>query len=429
MSNTTDRADRITQRRAKESRKKKKKWIVKGIAAAILLYLLLSIIFSFYSSMTTMIAMKGSVEENELVNGYVLRKQKVISAPVAGYLECRVNEGDRVTEGQILGYIYTGEYDAERSGRIRELSQQIAQMEADSSSNTYAANGVMVEQKIASAARGYSDLRQNRDMSELAAQKEELNQLIERKHAMNSGGTTDRTEQLNALKQELYDLEVSTGGSKHAIVSPSAGVFTSKIDGMEDDLIYENAETLTPTHLKELDRIEPERKETVVAGEPVCKVVDNYGWYFVASVDAKQAEGLTVGKTIDMRFFDLADASIEGTVKSVSQEEKGEVAIAIHTNRYVEGIYSSSRASAELVTVYAEGIKLPVQSIHVVDGKTGVYVLRLDVARFVPVTIRYKNDKWAIVSAVQDTGSEYRLQIYDEVIVEAKNLEDGKVVR
>ena len=49
-------------------------------------------------------------------------------------------------------------------------------------------------------------------------------------------------------------------------------------------------------------------------------------------------------------------------------------------------------------------------------------------ARFVPVNVRYKNDEWAVVSAVTDTGSEYRLQIYDEVVVDAKNLEDGKVV-
>ena len=105
------------------------------------------------------------------------------------------------------------------------------------------------------------------------------------------------------------------------------------------------------------------------------------------------------------------------------------MAVTVYTNRFVEGIYSTSRASAEIVTTSAEGIKLPAKSLHVQDGQTGVFVLRLDVARFVPVNVRYKNGEWAIVSAVVDTGAEYKLQIYDEVIVEAKNLEDGKVVR
>ena len=67
--------------------------------------------------------------------------------------------------------------------------------------------------------------------------------------------------------------------------------------------------------------------------------------------------------------------------------------------------------------------------MHVQNDQTGVFVLRLDVARFVPVDVKYKNGEWAIVSPVTNTGTEYKLQIYDEVIVEAKNLEDGKVVR
>ncbi len=429
MVNAEESNNRITKRRAKNQRRKKRNWVLGGIASAIVLYLLLSVIFSFYSSMSTMIAMKGAVEESVLADGYVIRKQQTIPAPAAGYLECRVNEGDRVTEGQILGYVYTGDYDPERSGRIRELSARIAQLENTETNDTYAANGVMVEQKIASAARSYSDMRQDRDMSKLNEQAEELSQLIERKHAMNSGGSVDKTEQLNALKQELYDLEISTGGSKHPIVSPASGVFSAKIDGMEDKLIYEDAEGLTPADLKELDGMKISQKENVVAGEPVCKIVDNYGWYFVAALEEEQAKDLWVGETLDLRFFDFADAPVEGTVRTISQPDKGRVAVAIHTNRYVEGIYASSRTSADLVTVCAEGIKLPVESIHVRDGQTGVYVLRLDVARFVPVDIRYKNEDWAIVSAVLDGGFEYRLQIYDEVIVEAKKLEDGKVVR
>ena len=56
-------------------------------------------------------------------------------------------------------------------------------------------------------------------------------------------------------------------------------------------------------------------------------------------------------------------------------------------------------------------------------------MLRLDVARFVPVNVHYKNGDWAIISSADGVISEYKLQIYDEVIVESKNLEDGKVVR
>ncbi len=427
MNHSAPDAGRNTQRREKRKKKRKRNWLIKGIATAIFLYLLLSVIFGLMGSMTTTVAMKGMLEEEVLVEGYVFREQHLVNAPAMGYLETRVGEGERVTQGQILGYVYATEYDEERSGTMRKLHDRISQLESHAAENTYAGNGVMVEQKIAVAARDLSDTRQTRDMSHLAAWKDELNVLIARKHAMNSGGTVDVSKELEELKAQLRELEASVGAAKYTITAPAAGVFGAKIDGMEEKLTLKQAEEVAPAYLRELDGIKTERKESVVENEPVCKVVDNYGWYFVANMDVKQAENLEVGKTVTMRFFDLSEQEITGTVRRISEEDKGEVAVSVYTNRYVDGIYASSRISAEVVTTGAEGIKLPVQSIHVKDGQPGVYVLRLDVARFVPVSIKHKNEDWAIVSAV--TGWDYQLQIYDEVIVNAKNLEDGKVVR
>ena len=427
MNHSAPDAGRNTQRRERQKKKRKRNWLIKGIAIAIFLYLLLSVIFGLVGSMTTIVAMKGMLEEEVLVEGYVFREQHLVNAPAMGYLETRVGEGERVTQGQILGYVYAAEYDEERSSTMRKLYDRISQLESHAAENTYAGNGVMVEQKIAVAARDLSDTRQTRDMSHLAAWKDELNVLIARKHAMNSGGTVDVSKELEELKSQLKELEAGIGAAKYTITAPAAGVFGAKIDGMEDKLTLKQAEEVTPAYLRELDGIKTERKETVVENEPVCKVVNNYGWYFVANMDVEQAEKLEVGKTVTMRFFDLSEQEITGTVRNISEEDKGEVAVSVYTNRYVDGIYASSRVSAEVVTTGAEGIKLPVQSIHVKDGQPGVYVLRLDVARFVPVSIKYKNEDWAIVSAV--TGWDYQLQIYDEVIVNAKNLEDGKVVR
>ena len=84
MTNSTDSIDRITQRRASRKKKQKRIWAFKGIAAAVLLYLLLSIVFSFHSSMSTAIALKGTVEEEIVADGYVFREQHIINAPASG---------------------------------------------------------------------------------------------------------------------------------------------------------------------------------------------------------------------------------------------------------------------------------------------------------------------------------------------------------
>lgn len=430
MTNSADGMDRITQRRVKRRKRQKRSWIIKGIAAVVLIYLLLSIVFSLRSTMSTAIALKGTVEEEILADGYVFREQTLINAPAGGYLECLVGEGERVNRGQTIGYVYTGQYDPERSQKIHELTERINRLEnSTAAGNTYAGNSVMAEQKIGVAARDLSDLRQQRNMKNLAEQKDALNLLIEKKNAMENGGSLDTAAVLGELKAQRQELESGTGGAKLEIKAEAAGVFSSKIDGLEDKLGLEAATAATPSSLEELDKLPLLRGEGVAQNEPVCKVVNNYGWYFAASVDAKAAQNLKVGQSVRLRFFDFSDTAVYGTVRALSQEEHGKVAVSVYTNRYVDGIYSSSRASAEIVMTSAEGIKLPAKSLHMQDGQTGVYVLRLDVARFVPVNVRYKNGEWAIVSPVTDSGAEYKLQIYDEVIVEAKNLEDGKVVR
>ncbi len=429
MANSSDFENRIAQRRSRRQKKQKRSWILKGFAGAFLLYLLIAIIFSFQNGTTTMIAMKGTVQEEIMTDGYIFREQSVVNAPVSGYLECLVDDGERVKEGQEIGVIHTGEYDPDRAGKIRDLTDRIARLEDGSKDATYAGDSVMTEQKISMMVRDLSDRRQEHNMEILAEEKENLNLLIEQKNAVSNDEETDRDALLTDLKRQLGNLQAEGQGGQKKLYAEISGVFYTRIDGMEETLKLEATEGMTVGKLEELDRQPLERKESVNAGEPVCKVVNNYGWSYATCIAEEDAKRIQKGSEIRLRFFELTDTTIYGTVEHISEAENGKVAIVIHTNRFVDGIYGISRASAEVVTVSAEGIKVPVESLHVQGGQPGVYVLRLGVARFVPVKVKYRNETWAIINAVTDTGAEYQLKIYDEVIVNAKKLEDGKVVR
>lgn len=430
MANSFHRNARAAKKPTVRKGKSKKNMLIKAVVMAFLLYVLLSVIAGISNNMTTATALKGSVEEEISASGYIFRNQTVIKAPVSGYLECFTEEGERVNGSQDIGYIYVGEYESKDIDKIRELNEKIVRLEKNIADlGSYAKNTVMAEQRISSTVRELSDKRQKYDMSITAEYKEELDSYSSRKYSMENQKETNPEEELNKLKSELHQLENTTNGEKVAIHSTGEGVFSSKIDGLEDKLTFEVIEGVTPSYLSGLKENDTQRGETVAENEAFCKIVDNYEWYFVATVDSSLAENFVVGNNIKIRFYNLSDNEIVGTIKKVSKEENGKVAVAIYTNRYVEGIYSESYVDAEFIMVSQEGIKLPVESLRVKDGQPGVYVLRLDVARFVPINVKYKNDKWAIVSPVTDLNLEYKLQMYDEVIVEAKNLEDGKVVR
>ena len=94
---------------------------------------------------------------------------------------------------------------------------------------------------------------------------------------------------------------------------------------MEEKLNLAEAKNVTVDSLKQLDGEETKRSMEVLQGEPVCKIVNNYGWSFATCISKKDAEKLQVGGKIRLRFFELSDTTIYGTLQSISPEEDGKV--------------------------------------------------------------------------------------------------------
>ena len=176
---------------------------------------------------------------------------------------------------------------------------------------------------------------------------------------------------------------------------------------MRTEFEYSKTKDLTPSYLDELDGISPTVSQTVTGGQPLCKnnQQDFCTWCFAANTDKEIADTLKEGQSAKLEFFDLDDNIVPGKISRISQEENGKVTVVVSTNRYVKGIYSVNRINCDIVTVNVEGIKLPVGCLRVKDGVEGVFIVRLDRAKFVPVTVNYKNSEWAIVTPIDDVGN------------------------
>lgn len=417
--------------RSEKRRKRKKAGVLKIIlivfAAVIFLYLAAGLYSALSSNLATTVALGGSVTEDVRASGYVFRQQSVIDAPWSGHFESLVSEGERVKEGQVLGYIYQTRPDSSITERIKKIHRMLRLSGMGGEAILSSAGTGVIEKNISELARDLSDMRQNCNLADALSKKEEINVIIKRKNntGVQEENMPSETEQ---LRTELSNLEIQAGESVR-IIAPTGGVFSSRIDGLEDMLAYENSETIVPSYIEELDKTEALSLQTAEAGQPLCKVINNYVWRYATVISEKEAENIKLGQTVQMLFYDLASGFVEGTVSYMSETQGGKCAIVISTNKFVDGIYSTSKINADIVTVNSSGIKLPADCLRVKDGEMGVYVIRLDEAKFVPINLIYKNEDWAIVSAAEPELGGARLQLYDEVIVECRNLEDGKIVR
>ena len=418
--------ERVSRKRGKRKKMSGIKAASIVLAVAVILYLVAAVFVSVHNNLSTTVARGGSVRETVRTTGYIFREQSIITSPYSGYLECIVTEGERVKEGQILGYIYETEPDAAIMEEIKNLHKKIRSRGLDTENSVYMSSSATAEKRISELSREMSDMRRFGDLRGIEKMIEEINSLVLSKQSgVDSQGSASTKEQ---MKAELNSLLAKAGGG-HEIVASAGGVFSTRIDGLEDELSYDNAMTVTPAYLEALSAEEEEISEIITAGQPICKIVNNYNWYFAAVMDEKDAEHIKEGQSIQMELFELSNTAIKGTVRRISDVEGGNCAVVISTNRYADGVYSSSQVGADIILVSSSGIKLPTQCLHVKDGVTGVYVLRLDVARFVPVNVRYRNDEWTIVDSVDPQNGGAKLQIYDEVIVSGRNLEDGKIIR
>ncbi len=426
MAKATDAKKRISERRKTREKRKGRYKVYKIVFALIGIYFISLLIRGMGSDITTYIARMGAIEEAKTTEGYIFRDQTVLNAPSDGIFYSEVPECTRVKEGETVAYIYQGEVTPADIEEIRDLRTQIKSIEDGADKKVYVSTEIWAEQKISKIVRQLSEQRSQPDLQKVASLKDELDLMIDKKRAIMGERPSDE-EVLNNLKNRLAELEGGIEGGKTALVAPFGGVYSSKLDGFEDKLGLDAVDKLTPSILNEYDKSEASGTDVVQKDMPVCKLVNNYNWCYATNIDEKDAEQFKVGQNVEMSFYDMTDISIVGLIKYISAPEAGKVTVVVSTNRYVESIYSTSRASAEILTESYKGIKLPTECLRVLNDKIGVYVVRLDTARFVPVNVIYKNDDFCIVSAVE--SGEYRLKIYDEVIVKGKNIEEGKVVR
>ena len=394
------------------------------LAVIVFLYLAAAIFVSLRNNITTAYALNGSISESFRTSGYVLREQEIVNAPKDGFFESVVSEGDRVKKGQVVAYMFDTQPDPSLMERLRETHSLLRSKSGEVDSNVYLDEGSGTKAIVSEKVRNMSDVRAERNLETVRKEKSELNLMLSRKSELGDANVKTAEQ----LRGEIDGLKQQAGGCVE-IVAPVGGIFSSGIDNMEDKLTMDNIDSISPSFITELDKTDISTSDTVAYGQPLCKIVNNYKWAYVTLVDEEKVADLREGASVNLLFYDLANDSVKGTVVHISDADNGKKAVVINTNRFVDGVYSSSRANAEIILVKVDGIRLPVSCLHVQEGVTGVYVVRLDTAKFVPVNVKYKNEQWTVVSAAETDGSGSKLQVYDEVIVEGKNISDGKVVR
>lgn len=409
--------------RKNRNKPKSKALLLKTAAVLLLLCAVINILrIAFVKRPETTLAVSGSIEDSIDATGYIFKDITLVTPEVSGYLESVADEGEKVALNETIALVYQSEGDYEQKKELQDVEKQIAELEGKSNQKEiYASDTARIEQNISQEIRNFSN-KLDKSPAALSTLKEDINKLITKKMIADGKLDGSQTDLLSSLYERRSALSASGNIQGFEVKAPVAGMYSARVSAMESELLSDNVKSLLPSDIDRLDKIVKDGG-TEVSEDNTLKIVTDFKWYFVTVVDESVTQKIKAGQSVKLRFFDVTDRTVDGEIAYISGIDGGRAVVAISSEQYVDSIYSAPRASVEIVLSSYSGIKVPTESIRVVDGVRGVYVIRNGYTKFVEADILYSGKEQSVVK------SDGRLATYDNVVTKYADIQDGMAVR
>ena len=192
------------------------------------------------------------------------------------------------------------------------------------------------------------------------------------------------------------------------------------MDGYESILTPDVLRSVTVSKLQQL------QSGAAAAENAFGKMVYGNTWYYVTSIPDDYAQGLDLGDSLSVSFIQGLSTTISMKIERVGDVEQGACILVLSCDEFISDITALRQQSVNLIFNSYAGLRVPKEAVRMVDGETGVYVLEGSSQKWKPITILGDTgDHYIVENNRSDTD---HLWPGDEIIVNGKDLEDGKVV-
>ena len=168
------------------------------------------------------------------------------------------------------------------------------------------------------------------------------------------------------------------------------------------------------------------------------KIVLSSKWYITVCLDKKVLSRITEGKTSSARYEIKLPYSggeiVTALLENIVSQTNYETAVAVFAcDTQSERLNFTRAQPVEIITEHYDGLKIPLSSIRVVNGITGVYTLNGTVVRFKEASVISEGNGYCICALPfpEDPNrlSAGALSLYDPVITSGIGLYEGKIIK
>lgn len=394
-----------------------------ALITAILIFAVLYVAVQLYAILhhtyKTETAIQATMSDSiKLTGAAVFDATPVSGSGDLGYL---VENGERVTVGTVIAECYTAEgQDLEREA-LTNLDREISLL--NKSQNSSGSDLSVLTTQTQSALYNLLDQLDRGAYGSIRTAEEDF-LLAQNRLQISTGQSTGFESTIAQLQSERDAIAAQLDGLQN-LVAEKNGYFVAADTAHLTTLSQETADNASVSDLSSMLGQDLTASTDNTAGW----IVSGFSWRFYATCDLDTAARFDGLSTVKISVPGKQDDPLSATVLSVTEDEEAGLAkIVLECGTINSEVLTLGQETAQIDLHTYSGIRIDSKALHIVDGNNGVYVKVGNLQRFRKITILYQNEDYILVPEDGAVGTDNEVRLYDEVIVEGTNLQDGKLM-
>ena len=384
------------------------------------IYLAVQFFIIFHRGYKTETAIAYTMADSVSLQGVVsFDTVRVDGSGDLGYL---VSDGERVTNGTVLAECYTDDSQGLLRERLDRLGRTI-----DLLSKSQNSSGSDLSLLTSQTRQALYNLLDKLDTAQYSGitDAEDAFLLAQNRLQVNTGQTEGFTQTIQALQTE-YDGIKAQLDTLQTITATTNGYFSSVSASPAITTDAAQLDAATPAELNDMLQNGFAAADTAnCAGQ----IATGFSWKFYAVCDLATADRLDGVSSVKISVPGKQNTPLAATVQELTRDEDAGLAKLVLSCQTVNAeILSFGVETAQIDLKTYEGIRIDKAALHIVGGQRGVYVKYGNLQRFLKITTLYEDENYILIPDNGKLGTDNEVRLYDEIIVQGTNLQDGKLL-
>ena len=385
-----------------------------------LLYVAVQFVLIFHRSYKTETAIRYTLAESLNLTGVVAFD--AVDVPGSGNLGYLVQDGERVTNGTVVAECYTDDTQGLQRERLDRLERSITLL--TKSQNSAGSELSVLTNQTKQALYNLLDKLDTAQYTGISDAQDSF-LLAQNRLQISTGQTADFSQSIAALQTE-YDGIKAQLDTLQTITAATNGYFSSVSASPTIVTDAAQLDAATPAELNELlQNGFPAADTTNCAGQ----IATGFSWKFYAVCDLATADRLDGISSVKISVPGKQNTPLSAAVQELTRDEDAGLAKLVVSCQTVNAeILSFGVETAQIDLKTYEGIRIDKAALHIVDGQRGVYVKYGNLQRFLKIETLYEDENYILIPDNGKLGTDNEVRLYDEIIVQGTNLQDGKLL-